>query len=113
MAGVHRREARGAGDGAVMSTPPLLILKKGSATKADIEMVRKAGIAVLVVMNPDDVRYMDPPLERTTRIQALCFAMVQKLLNEGGTINRDDVRRKVTAMVMADAQPAQASPVQS
>lgn len=96
-----------------MSTPPILIIKRGSCTKKDIELVRKAGVAVLEVEDPKDVRYMDPPLEPTTRIEVLCRKIVENTLRKDVTLYPSQIKERIWQMVMNDAQPPKADGVPS
>ena len=93
-----------------MPTPPILILKAGTATKKDIALMRKHGVAVLEVVDPKDVRYMDPPLATVNGIEALCFKLVDELSQSkygSDAINRDEVRKRIAMHVMADCRGKQ------
>ncbi len=60
-------------------TPPILILKAGTASAKDIALARAAGVLVLVVKDATDVRYMDPPLMATTRLQQVALQFVRDI----------------------------------
>lgn len=93
-----------------MNTPPILIIKQGNASADDIALLRSAGIAVMEVENPDDVRYLDPPLAAVSGIEALCVQMVSELVrlrSVSTSLSTADVRVRIAEWVMADARTTQ------
>lgn len=94
-----------------MSTPPILIIKRGSASASDIRLARAAGIVVLVVKDAADVRYMDPPLAPIGRLPAVAIEIIKTIQKEGKLWSRDDVNRHLAAALMQDAQPAPAAAI--
>ncbi len=94
-----------------MTNPPILILKKGTATKADIALMRKAGVAVLEVASPGDVRYMDPPLSAVSGIEALCFTMVDNAIAKDSSLYPSAIKERIVGLVMSDCRGKKPLPV--
>lgn len=96
------------------STPPILIIKRGNAASHDIALMRKAGIAVLQVDDPKEVRYMDPPLAAKSRIMDLCFTLIDDMFKGNNSyIQQSDVKSRIVKMVIEDEKIARILPVQS
>jgi hypothetical protein len=95
-----------------MSTPPILILRKGTASSAEIALVRKAGVVVLTVKDPNDVRYLEAPLTRVGRLPAVAIKLVRQAMSDKyGKIDRDNIRDELFRVFMEDTQPEPPKPL--
>ncbi len=89
------------------STPPILILRKGAASSAEITLVRKAGIVVLIVKDPNDVRYLDPPLQPVERLPGIAIKLVREAMSKQyGSIDYDRIKAELFRVFMEDTAPA-------
>lgn len=94
-----------------MSIPPILLIKRGSVSARDIALARKAGVLVVVVKDPADVRYMHPPLAPMSRFQALAMEMVRGALGKDRTIHVHDIKERLAQVFMEDTRPEQPKPI--
>lgn len=90
-----------------MNTPPILIIKKGSASASDIALARKAGVLVMVVADAADVRYMDPPLVPTSRLGNVAIRLIKELHKQPsyGSLRQDDLVAELAKVFLQDEQP--------
>jgi hypothetical protein len=92
------------------SIPPILILKEGTAAQADIDMLRQAGLLVLVVKDVRDVRYMDPPITPATRFER-CARIIAKKLAKGETIYTTQTQARLVQALLEDVSPPEADEI--
>lgn len=93
-----------------MSTPPILVIKEGTADSAGIVALREAGLLVLIVKDVRDVRYMEPPITPATRYERAARIIAKKLAR-GEPIYTDKTRTELIEALLADASPPEAAPI--
>ena len=92
-----------------MPIPPLLVIRRGSASSNDIKLIRAAGIAVLQVKDPADVRYVEAPMPRS-RAERVAMKLMADI-RKGGIVLGSEVDKRLADAVMADESPPAPKPV--
>lgn len=99
-------------DHGTKAIPPLLIIKRGSASRDDIKLLRSCGIAVVPVKDPADVRFMQAPLEPLARLPAIAVRLVREINSASGTyVDRDKIRARLLDAFLSDEQPPTAKEI--
>lgn len=86
-----------------MTAPPLLVIKCGSVSTRDVALCRKAGIIVVQVKDPADVRYVEAPLSRS-RLERVAVKLVAEI-RAGKTMYTSDVDKRLADAFFADETP--------
>lgn len=86
-----------------MSTaPPILVIPIGAATEQDIALCRAAGVVVLAVADPSQVRFVELPI-REPNVVRVCVAIANELAR-GKHVSPMDARARIVDAVMESAE---------
>ena len=85
-----------------MNTPPILVIPIGTATDEDVALCRAAGVVVLRVPDPSQVRFVEPPI-REPNVVRVCVR-IAKALADGNNMTQNMARALIINAVMESSE---------